>query len=631
MSEPREVRPQSELNEPGVKAVSERIVVEMEARLKGGPDLKAEHLRLIDGLRDELPAETIAEWKRSIGEEWDRVNAEVRPKPKVFGIRGFSVGRPRPKPAEQKPANDEVGPEIDPASSVFGEPGVEPELKPVVWTLPQLGSAPELSRKAPLDNAKLFTRHKLEWSADGKASGPGTYYYLGQWWQWNGAFYENAPDQRLVDMVCEYMDKAVINTGEGLARFKPTVRDISSLVTLLQSNVGLDDRAGPPRWLDRRAAPAPEGLLAFRNCLVDVTTGKTYHHEPWLWIHDGVDFEYDAKARCPRWERFLHELFPHDEEAREMIEEQLGYGMTTDNQFEKAALWIGPPRSGRGTLAYIQELLVGANGYTSLNLHTWHKNENSRQGIIGKRVGIFHDIRLRPPKQYGNVSYDPGGVDPQSQQLLLELISGDLTEIGRKYLEAWKGRPFIKFILISNKVPNFNDEVLITRFNVLEFIESWLGREDATLKLKVLPEELPGIANRCLAAYRRLLARGHFIQPKSGLALLGRVKAAVSPYVAFMETYWEPDPLGDGTPVKLFEATFRHWCLQQTVTFDLAGTSKSNLIQEIKKIPEWAWLKSWRPTGATSNERKRRYRVKLKAGAQIPNEVLRGDYYDEGP
>jgi len=70
----------------------------------------------------------------------------------------------------------------------------------------------------------------------------------------------------------------------------------------------------------------------------------------------------------------------------------------------------------------------------------------------------------------------------------------------------------------------------------------------------------------------------------------GRLKAAVSPYVAFMDAYWEPDPIGEGTLVKLFEATFRHWCLQ-TEAFDLAGTSKSNMIQEIKKIPRWTGSK----------------------------------------
>ena len=99
-----------------------------------------------------------------------------------------------------------------------------------------------------------------------------------------------------------------------------------------------------------------------------------------LVLHDGVNFDHDPSAKCPTWEKFLLDLFPDGEEARDMIEEQLGYGMTTDNQFEKAALWIGPPRSGRGTIASIQELLVGTNGHCSLNFHTWHRTENSRMG-----------------------------------------------------------------------------------------------------------------------------------------------------------------------------------------------------------------------------------------------------------
>jgi putative DNA primase/helicase len=354
---------------------------------------------------------------------------------------------------------------------------------------------------------------------------------------------------------------------------------------------------------------------------VDVETGKTYPHEPWLWMHDGVDFNYDPEARCPCWESFLRELFPKDEEARNLIEEQLGYGMTLDNQFEKAALWIGPPRSGRGTIAYIQELLVGVNGYTSLNIHSWHNSENSRMGMVGKRIGIFHDIRLKPGQWYGQ-SYNPGGLDPQSQQLLLELISGDLTEIGRKYLEAWKGKPFIKFLLISNKVPNFNDEVLITRFNVIEFIESFLGREKPELKLTLLPAELPGIANRSLAGYRRLLRRGHFIQPASGLALLNRVKGVVNPWVAFMDTYWDADREGDGTLVRVFDEVFRHFC-RETDRMDIVGTSNSDIIQKINAIPKWKWLRSFRPSIDPSGDtrRPRRYRVKLKSTIELPEQL----------
>jgi len=422
-------------------------------------------------------------------------------------------------------------------------------------------------------------------------------------------------------MVCNYVDKAKVkNDEEGSVKFKPMPRDISNLITFLRSNVGLDDKVTPPKWLDGRASPNPAGLLAFQNCLVDVTTGKTYDHDPRLWLHDGVNLNYDPNAHCPTWEWFLKEAFPDDEEVRDLIEEQLGYGMTIDNQFEKAALWVGPARSGRGTIAYIQELLVGMNGHTSLNIHSWHKTENSRMGIVGKRVGIFHDIRLKPGKQYGE-NYDPGGVDPESQQLLLELVSGDLSEIGRKYIEAWKGLPFIKFILISNKVPNFNDEVLTTRFITIEFTRSFLDDERPELKRVLLPAELPGIANRCLAAYRRLLRRGRFIQPKSGKALLSRVKARVNPWTTFMDTYWDWDPLGEGTLCSVFDAAFRHWCLETSDRNDLAQTSNSNIIQKINEIPKWEFLRSFRPDGETAKQRRRRYHVKLKSGVELPPEV----------
>jgi len=238
--------------------------------------------------------------------------------------------------------------------------------------------------------------------------------------------------------------------------------------------------------------------------------------------------------------------------------------------------------------------------------------------MVGKRVGIFHDIRLKPAKQYGNTGFDPGGLDPESQQLLLEIVSGDLTELGRKYLEAWKGLPFIKFRLISNKVPNFNDETLVTRFNTVEFTKSFLGKENTQLKRTILPGELPGIANRCLAAYRRLLRRGRFIQPASGLALLNQVKAKVSPWAAFMDTYWSPDPLGEGTLIRVFDKAFRYWCLE-TENFEVAGTSKSNIIQQINRLPKWKWLHSFRPA---AGDRRERYRVRLKPNVELPAEVL---------
>ena len=243
-------------------------------------------------------------------------------------------------------------------------------------------------------------------------------------------------------------------------------------------------------------------------------------------------------------------------------------------------------------------------------------------GMVGKRVGIFHDIRLKPGQWYGD-KYDQGGVDAHSQQLLLELISGDLSEIGRKYLEAWKGLPFLKFLLISNKVPSFNDETLITRFITIEFLKSYLGAERPEIKRRLLPAEIAGIAAKGVAAYGRLLREGRFLQPRSGLALLSKVRATVNPWQAFMDVYWEVDPTGEGTRCRIFYLAFKHWCLQ-TRRMDIMETSTSDLIQKVNRYAgeDWEFLASFRPQDKTNIKRPYRYPIRLKPAVTLPDEIL---------
>ena len=109
MSEGRAMQEVRSLDERRLE-IARKIAAGIEARRKGAPSLKNEHLALIDTLAGELSSEDIAEWKREVEQGY----AEARPR---FLWPGFGT-----KPAEQKPANEDVRPpETEAASSVSGK------------------------------------------------------------------------------------------------------------------------------------------------------------------------------------------------------------------------------------------------------------------------------------------------------------------------------------------------------------------------------------------------------------------------------------------------------------------------------------------------------------------------------
>jgi putative DNA primase/helicase len=163
--------------------------------------------------------------------------------------------------------------------------------------------------------------------------------------------------------------------------------------------------------------------------------------------------------------------------------------------------------------------------------------------MIGKRVGVFPDVRLRPARTFGSTGFDPGGLDYASAELLLKVIAADRLSLGRKYLGPWEGKLKLKAVLNSNDIPNFNDAVLPGRFVKARWGVSFLGREDVELKGK-LKAELPGIAVRCVRAYQRLSGRGYFVQPASAEGLEREVVRVSDPFAAVVHECFEVDPKG---------------------------------------------------------------------------------------
>lgn len=311
----------------------------------------------------------------------------------------------------------------------------------------------------------------------------------------------------------------------------------------------------PFEWLDEpHDAPAAEDLALFRNCVLDVTTGKQFRHDGRLFATGLPNFDFDPDAKCPVWDSFLEaSLHPS---YIPTLHEFMGYVLTPDVRQHKMLFLIGAPRSGKSTILDVMAQLVGPE-------HTMARTLSDLGGDFGLEGALDKKLMTIPD------AHDASGMKRNKVLDNLKSISGgDAVSINRKNLKMITTKIPVRIALAANKDPEFIDEAggLSARQLIIRFERSFLGREDRDLAAK-LQAELPGIANRALEGLARLRAQGHFTVGERGRAAVREVTASHSPALRFAQS--ELKITGDaGDFVTLDDAYERYhaWALEEGLT-----------------------------------------------------------------
>jgi putative DNA primase/helicase len=190
----------------------------------------------------------------------------------------------------------------------------------------------------------------------------------------------------------------------------------------------------------------------------------------------------------------------------------------------KRCFCSGPRRSGKGTIARVLTGLVGRENVVGPNLSSLVKPFGPA-ALIGKRVACIADARVGRLTNHDELA-----------ERLLSITGEDVQTIDRKYRESWTGRLQVRFIILSNEIPQFDERsgALSSRSIVLALTQSFLGRENLRLTDKLF-SELSGILNWGIVGFRRLHSRGYFIQPISGEMLASELEDLSSPIKAFVK------------------------------------------------------------------------------------------------
>jgi len=359
----------------------------------------------------------------------------------------------------------------------------------------------------------------------------------------------------------EFDRHAAMKAAADASKTPPTAKKVTARITsdtmrALEAISLLPGKVEQPAWLDDDCPPpwpAAECIVTRSGIIHIPSVGTDARHiipcTPALFSTNVLPYGYDADADCPEWLAFLASLLSDDPASIETLQEWFGLCLVPDTRHHKLLMLIGPPRSGKGTIARVLRGMIGIQNLGSPTLSSL-AGPFGLWPLVGKLVALIADARLS------------GRTDAIAVVERLLSISGeDPQDVARKNLPTLAGvRLPVRFLIMTNELPNMRDAsgALLTRVILVKLTRSFAGREDKTLGDRLL-RELPGVLNWSIRGWQRLQARGYFVQPDTGRELLDDLADMASPITAFIDDRCLLGPEYSVAIDELFSA-WKAWC-----------------------------------------------------------------------
>jgi putative DNA primase/helicase len=224
-------------------------------------------------------------------------------------------------------------------------------------------------------------------------------------------------------------------------------------------------------------------LLGCRNGVLDLRTGTLRPGRQADLVTKSVGFDFDPDAPCPRWDRFLLEIFDGDTALVGFLRRAVGYSLTADTREQCLFLCHGSGANGKTTLLSTLRAAFGDYAVNSpFSTFEWDRNTqgtNDLAALAGARLVTAAETSEARRLNEARVKAITGG-DPVTARFL--------------FSEFFTFVPGFKVWLAMNALPKVTgtDLGIWRRIRLVPFKVSFAGREDRTLDAQ-LRTELPGI------------------------------------------------------------------------------------------------------------------------------------------
>jgi len=265
--------------------------------------------------------------------------------------------------------------------------------------------------------------------------------------------------------------------------------------------------------------------LACANGVIDLATGRLRAGLPDELISISSGVPHDPDAGCPRWERFLTEIFQADEELIDWIWRVVGYLLSALTYEQFFLLCYGVGANGKSTFLNVLRQLLGGYAFNA----PFTTFEASSRGQIPNDLAALVDRRL--------VTSSETGENTRLNEARLKMLTGGDPVTARfLHREFFTFAPVAKFVLAVNHKPQVRDysHGFWRRLCLVPFEVRFEEGTSADKQLdKKLAAELPGILTWAVRGHAEWRSRG--LEPPSAVrAATAAYRAESDPLAAFL-------------------------------------------------------------------------------------------------
>lgn len=289
---------------------------------------------------------------------------------------------------------------------------------------------------------------------------------------------------------------------------------IDAVLALAQAEIPLADKG--QGW------DADPWFLGVNNGVVDLTTGELRDGKPEDRITKHVPLNFDPKAKCERWHRFISEIMGGNLELIDYLHRAIGYSLTGSNPEQCLFFLWGKGANGKTVFTNLLRFILGPYGWNAnFSLLEWNRNKTSTDdlaNIEGRRVVT---------------SSETSDSRRLNEARIKALTGGDSITARHLYQSEREYRPVAKFWLATNHLPIVGDDSygFWRRVRLIPFTVTFAGDKDDRNLEEALKKEAQGILAWAV--------EGCFAYQEKGLEPPDVVKAATERYRQ------DSDPLSD--------------------------------------------------------------------------------------